>query len=171
MLEVQLIDPNGYDVPLARLPISSTTDAQQAGNTLLTVEAPRHAETSGVGYSPLQYTVKTRPAPSYSVVVARPGLPTVALGSYRSPEFAGLTAWNLTHHLAEPGSYITVEPHDDDLPHLPALPTDPQQLADHLDEKAGLDVHARLAAQVGTKAAALLLADAYLVRATALRAA
>jgi hypothetical protein len=171
MLEVQLIDPNGYDVPFAHLPISSPTDAQQAGNMLLAVEAPRHAATSGVGYSPRQYTVKTRPAPSYSVVVVRPGLPAVALGSYRSPEFAGLTAWNLTHHLGESSAFITVEPHDEDLPHLPMLPTDPQQLADHLDVQAGLDVHARLAAQVGTKAAGLLLADAYLVRATALRAA
>ncbi|WP_331746729.1 hypothetical protein [Streptomyces sp. NBC_00842] len=111
----------------------------------------------------------TRPTPRYSVVVARTGLPTVALGSYQSTEFAGLTAWNLTAHLAEPSSYITVEPHDEDLPHLPALPTDPQLLADHLDEKAGLDVHARLAAQVGTKAAGRVLADAYMVRAAALR--
>ena len=63
MLEVQLLDPNGYNVPLARLPITTPAEAPAARHTLLTVEAPRHAAESGVGYNPRHYTTRTQPAP------------------------------------------------------------------------------------------------------------
>ncbi|MFE2563064.1 hypothetical protein [Streptomyces mirabilis] len=107
----------------------------------------------------------------FSVVVARPGYATVALGPYSIQTFADLAAWNLRQHLrGEADAYIEVEPYDDALTHLATLPTIPKELADRLAANAdsdGLGVHARLAAQVGPDAGPML-AEAYMVRASAL---
>lgn len=62
MFDVQLLDPNGYNVPGARLPIASLAEKPAAVQALLTVEAPRHAAESGVGYDARWYTVRTQPA-------------------------------------------------------------------------------------------------------------
>ena len=62
MYDVQLLDPNGYDVPGARLTITTLTDKPAATQALLD-EAPRHAAEAGVGYNPAWYTTATRPTP------------------------------------------------------------------------------------------------------------
>jgi hypothetical protein len=62
MYDVQLLDPNGYDVPFARLPITTLDDKPAAIRTLL-AEAPRHAAEAGVGYDHRDYTTRTQPAP------------------------------------------------------------------------------------------------------------
>lgn len=118
MFDVQLLDPNGYDVPGARIPIATLADKAAAAQALRIVEAPKHAAASGVGYDARWYTVTTRPT---------------------------------------------------------ALPTNPQELADHVSTPQPTGQPSllnRLTAQLGnTRRARLLLADAYMAYAAQLRAA
>lgn len=109
----------------------------------------------------------------HSVVIARPGYTTIALGPYSIRGFADLVASNLRHHLRnQPDTQIDVEPHDETLTHLPPLLTTPQGLAQHLAADEGttdrLDVHARLAAQIGPREALPLMAEAHMRRANEL---
>jgi hypothetical protein len=119
----------------------------------------------------------TVPATSFSVVVARHGYTTVALGPYRSRDFAGLAAFELGIHLRpEADSRVEVEDYDETVTHLPSLPTDPKELAAHVaEEPAGdadhLPVYARLVAQVGRTRVKGILAEAHTVLADELFAA
>lgn len=77
MFEVQLLDPNGYDVPGARLPITSLAEKPTAKQALLDT-ADGHAKESGVGYNANWYTTVTRPAPLPTTAEAlAPLIPTI----------------------------------------------------------------------------------------------
>jgi hypothetical protein len=111
--------------------------------------------------------MQTKPYTPFSIVVARHGCTTVALGPFPSRDLADVDAADLrTHLLSEPGSQVDVEPYDDTLTHLPPVPTDPRGLAKFIAEEspAGsghLPLYARLIAQTGPQRVKRTLADAH----------
>jgi hypothetical protein len=109
----------------------------------------------------------TLPFTPFSVVVARHGYTTVALGPFPSRDLADMDAADLrTHLLSEPGSYVDVEEYDETLTHLPTVPTDPRSLARLVAKEAPggsdhLPLYARLIAQTGPQRVKRILADAH----------
>jgi hypothetical protein len=111
--------------------------------------------------------MRNKPYTPFSVVVARHGYTTVALGPFPSRDLADMDAADLRTHLrSEPGAEVDVEPYDDTLTHLPPVPTDPRPLAKLVAEEppAGSDhlpLYARLVAQTGPQRVKRILANAH----------
>ncbi|MFJ9799895.1 hypothetical protein [Streptomyces sp. NPDC101145] len=70
MLQVQLIDPNGYTVPTATRFVDYEVQVPAAANELLTIDAPQHAaQWADFGYDARSYTTRTRLAPQRAATI------------------------------------------------------------------------------------------------------
>jgi hypothetical protein len=70
MFQVQLIDPNGYNVPGAVRTVDYSVHTTSAANELLTIDAPKHAaQWADFGYDASAYTTRITLAPQRTATI------------------------------------------------------------------------------------------------------